>query len=177
VTAAYERALEALAARGATIVEVGFEGYDYTRVRREGLLVTEFEGALHFERAIAEDPAGFSDELRANFAFGAKQPAVRAAKAYRALADVRIVARRVFREVDVLATPTAPQVAFPFDAPVPVNQADLTSLANIVGIPAGCVPFGRDPEGLPLSVQVMAPAFEDRLVMDVLAALEAARAR
>ena len=72
----------------------------------------------------------------------------------------------------MLILPTTPQAAFPFSAPVPADQADLTGLANIVGIPAGCVPFGRNADGLPLSAQVMAPAFEDRLVLDVLAALE-----
>ena len=64
--------------------------------------------------------------------------------------------------------------AFPFSQAVPVDQADLTGFANIVGIPAGCVPFGKNGDGLPLSVQAMAPAFEDRLVLDVLAALEGA---
>jgi Asp-tRNA(Asn)/Glu-tRNA(Gln) amidotransferase A subunit family amidase len=43
-----------------------------------------------------------------------------------------------------------------------------------VGIPAGCVPFGKNGDGLPLSVQVIAPAFEDRLALDLLAALERA---
>jgi aspartyl-tRNA(Asn)/glutamyl-tRNA(Gln) amidotransferase subunit A len=172
VTGAYTRAVEALAARGATIVDVDFAGYDFTRMRREGLLVSEFEAASCFEQDLAAHPEGFSDELRANLAFGARQSAVRAAQAYRRLAGVRVLARRVFAQIDVLVTPTTPQAAFPFSAPVPASQADLTGLANIVGIPAGCVPFGRDADGLPLSVQVMASAFEDRLVLDVLAALE-----
>jgi aspartyl-tRNA(Asn)/glutamyl-tRNA(Gln) amidotransferase subunit A len=177
VARASERALDALSRLGATVVDVQLEGYDFTRMRREGLLVSEFEAASVFEQDVAAHPEGFSDELRANLAFGAKQSAVRAAQAYRRLAEVRVVARRVFREVDVLVTPTTPQVAFPFSAPVPVDQADLTGFANIVGIPAGCVPFGRNAAGLPLSVQVMASAFEDRLALDVLGALEAGAAR
>jgi aspartyl-tRNA(Asn)/glutamyl-tRNA(Gln) amidotransferase subunit A len=76
-----------------------------------------------------------------------------------------------------MVLPTTPQAAFPFAQPVPVDQADLTGFANIVGIPAGCVPFGRNAAGLPLSVQVMATAFEDRLALDVLGALEAGAAR
>jgi aspartyl-tRNA(Asn)/glutamyl-tRNA(Gln) amidotransferase subunit A len=172
VARASARALEVLASLGATVVDVALEGYDFARVRREGLLVSEIEAASVFAGDLAAHPEGFSDELRANLAFGAKQSAVRAAQAYRRLAEVRVTARRVFRAVDVLVVPTTPQAAFAFSAPVPVDQADLTGFANIVGIPAGCVPFGRNADDLPLSVQVMASAFEDRLVLDVLEALE-----
>ena len=173
VARAYERALRALEALGAKVTEVALEGYDFPRLRREGLLVTEFEASTVFEADIAAHHEGFSEALRASLAFGAMQSAPRAALAYRRLADLRVVARRAFAGIDVLATPTTPQAAFPFAAAVPSNQGDLTGFANIVGIPAGCVPFGTDADGLPLSVQVMAPAFEDRLVLDVLAALEA----
>jgi aspartyl-tRNA(Asn)/glutamyl-tRNA(Gln) amidotransferase subunit A len=174
VARAGERALDALAGLGASVVDATLEGYDFTRMRREGLLVSEFEAASVFEQDLAAHPDGFSDELRANLAFGAKQSAARAAQAYRRLAEVRVLARRVFARIDVLILPTTPQAAFPFSAPVPVDQADITGFANIVGIPAGCVPFGRNAAGLPLSVQVMASAFEDRLALDVLGALEIA---
>jgi aspartyl-tRNA(Asn)/glutamyl-tRNA(Gln) amidotransferase subunit A len=173
VARAFERAIGALAKLGATIVDVALDGYDFTRMRREGLLVSEVEASTVFERDLRAHPEGFSEELRAGLAFGAKQSAPRAALAYRRLGEVRVIARRAFSGIDVLATPTTPQAAFAFSAPVPVDQADLTGFANIVGIPAGCVPFGVNADGMPLSVQIMAPAFEDRLVLDVLAALEA----
>ena len=174
VAAAWERAIAALAGLGATIVPIALAGYDFSRMRREGLLVSEIEGATFHKDALERDPERFSAALRELLAFGAKQTAIRAAQAYRRLADVRVIARRAFAGTDALVLPTTPQAAFPFAQPVPVDQADLTGLANIVGIPAGCVPFGRNGGGLPLSVQVVAPAFEDRLALDLLAALESA---
>ena len=171
---AWERAIGALAALGATIVDVELAGYDFSRMRREGLLVSEVEGADFHKEALERDPEGFSAALRDMLAFGAKQTAVRAAQAYRRLADVRVIARRAFAGIDAMVLPTTPQAAFPFSQAVPVDQADLTGFANIVGIPAGCVPFGKNGDGLPLSVQVMTPAFEDRLALDLLAALEGA---
>jgi aspartyl-tRNA(Asn)/glutamyl-tRNA(Gln) amidotransferase subunit A len=174
VGAAWERAIGALAALGATIVEVELAGYDASRMRREGLLVSEVEGACFHKEALECNPEGFSAALREMLAFGAKQTAVRAAQAYRRLAEVRVIARRAFAGIDAMVLPTTPQAAFPFSQAVPVDQADLTGFANIVGIPAGCVPFGANADGLPLSVQVMAPAFEDRLALDLLAALESA---
>ena len=145
-------------------------------MRREGLLVSEVEGASFHKEALERDPGGFSSAFRGMLEFGASQTAVRAAQAYRRLADVRVVARRAFAGLDAMVLPTTPQAAFPFSQPMPVDQADLTGFANIVGIPAGCVPFGRSGDGLPLSVQVMTPAFEDRLALDLVAALEAVRA-
>jgi aspartyl-tRNA(Asn)/glutamyl-tRNA(Gln) amidotransferase subunit A len=172
VVNAWARAIAALADLGATIVDVELAGYDFSRTRREGLLVSEIEGAAFHAAAIEHNPDGFSRELCAMLAFGASQTAVRAAQAYRRLADVRVIARRAFAGLDAMLLPTTPQAAFPFSRPVPVDQADLTGFANIVGIPAGCVPLGMNADELPLSVQVMAPAFEDRLVLDLLAALE-----
>jgi aspartyl-tRNA(Asn)/glutamyl-tRNA(Gln) amidotransferase subunit A len=174
VASAWKGAIDALAALGATIVDVELAGYDFTRMRREGLLVSEVEGATFHQEPLERDPEGFSAGLRGMLAFGAKQTAVRAAQAYRRLADVRVIARRAFAGIDAMVLPTTPQTAFPFSQAVPVDQADLTGFANIVGIPAGCVPFGKSGDGLPLSVQLMAPAFEDRLVLDVLRALEGA---
>ena len=174
VGAAWARAIETLAALGATIVEFELAGYDFSRMRREGLLVSEIEAASFHKDALERDPDGFSPELRGMLAFGALQSGPRAAQAYRRLADVRVIARRAFAGIDAMVLPTTPQAAFPFSQPAPPDQADLTGLANIVGIPAGCVPFGKNADGLPLSVQVMAPAFEDRLVLDLLTALETA---
>lgn len=174
IVAAWGRALVTLAGLGATIVDVDFSDYDYSRMRREGLLVSEIEGALVHKEALARDPEGFSANLRAMLAFGASQSAVRAAQAGRRLAEVRVIARRAFAEVDAIVLPSTPQAAFAFSQPVPVDQADLTGFANIVGIPAGCVPFGSNRDGLPLSIQVMTRAFEDRLALDLLAVLERA---
>jgi aspartyl-tRNA(Asn)/glutamyl-tRNA(Gln) amidotransferase subunit A len=151
---------------------VELTGYDFTRMRREGLLVSEIEGACFHGDALERDPEGFSPALRGMLAFGAAQTAVRTAQAYRRLAQARVTAWQVFAEIDALVLPATPQAAFPFSQPVPVDQADLTGFASIVGIPAGCVPFGTNQGGLPLSIQVIAPEFEDRLVLDVLAALE-----
>jgi len=176
VGAAWEGALRALAGLGATIVEVELAGYDAARIRREALLVSEVEGASFHAEALGRDPEGFSAALRGMLAFGAKQTALRAAQAYRRLAEVRVIARRAFAGFDAMVLPTTPQAAFAFGEAVPVDQAELTGFANIVGIPAGCVPFGANADGLPLSVQVMAPAFEDRLALDLLAALERAAA-
>ena len=172
VMAAYEQALAGLAARGATVETVDFADFDYSKVRREGLLLCEIEGSVSLGDAIAANPEGFSAELRSFLAYGAKQSAVRAAQMYKRLADTRAIGRRTFAQIDALVLPAAPQVAFRHGTPAPANQADLSSFASILGVPAGCVPFGQGRDGLPASIQVVASAFEDALVLDLLAAVE-----
>jgi aspartyl-tRNA(Asn)/glutamyl-tRNA(Gln) amidotransferase subunit A len=53
--------------------------------------------------------------------------------------------------------PTAPQQAFAFGEPVPANQADLTSIANMAGVPALSVPLPVAEGELPIGLQLIAP--------------------
>ena len=81
--------------------------------------------------------------------------------------------------VDVLISPTTPTVAFPLgsrvDDPIAMYAADLCTLpASLAGIPAISVPCGLS-EGLPVGLQVMAPALADDRCYRVAAALEAAQ--
>ena len=86
---------------------------------------------------------------------------------------VREVLRRsfdhLFESVDVILLPTSPTSAFPLgervDDPMQMYLADVfTVFANLIGIPGMSVPLGLDDEGLPVGVQLLAPAWrEDRL--------------
>ena len=72
-----------------------------------------------------------------------------------------------FQRFDFLLTPTTPEVAFPIgaktDDPLSMYLSDIfTAPANLVGIPALAVPSGFSREGLPLSLQIMAPHFAER---------------
>jgi aspartyl-tRNA(Asn)/glutamyl-tRNA(Gln) amidotransferase subunit A len=81
--------------------------------------------------------------------------------------------------VDVLVSPTTPSVAFPLgarvDDPIAMYAADLCTLpASLAGVPAISVPCGLS-DGLPVGLQVMAPALADDRCYRVAAALEAAQ--
>ena len=83
------------------------------------------------------------------------------------------------RGVDVLISPTTPTVAFRIgervDDPIAMYAADLCTLpASLAGVPAISVPCGLS-EGLPVGLQVMAPALADDRCYRVAAALEAAQ--
>jgi aspartyl-tRNA(Asn)/glutamyl-tRNA(Gln) amidotransferase subunit A len=82
-----------------------------------------------------------------------------------------------FESVDVLVSPTTPTVAFPLgervDDPTAMYATDLATVpANLAGVPALSLPCGLA-DGLPVGLQIMAPALEDERVYRVAGALEA----
>ena len=75
-----------------------------------------------------------------------------------------------FRQFDVLLTPTSPEAAFRIgekvDDPLTMYLSDIfTAPASLVGIPAMSMPSGFNREGLPLSLQIMAPHFGERVML------------
>src|SRR5215475_12667073 len=85
-----------------------------------------------------------------------------------------------FDQVDVLVSPTTPTTAFPIgervDDPMAMYLADLFTIpSDLAGNAAISVPCGLAPEdGLPVGLQIMAPALADDRAYRVGAAVEAA---
>jgi aspartyl-tRNA(Asn)/glutamyl-tRNA(Gln) amidotransferase subunit A len=85
-----------------------------------------------------------------------------------------------FEQVDVLVSPTTPTTAFPIgeraDDPMAMYLADLCTIpSDLAGNAAISVPCGLAPEdGLPVGLQVMAPALADDRCYRVAAAVETA---
>ena len=80
---------------------------------------------------------------------------------------------------DLLLAPTTPSVAFPIgakvDDPFAMYLNDVCTIpSNLAGHPAVSVPFGTGEDGLPLGVQVLAPALGETVMFQVAAALESA---
>jgi aspartyl-tRNA(Asn)/glutamyl-tRNA(Gln) amidotransferase subunit A len=99
------------------------------------------------------------------------------AKAQVARENVRADFNRIFRDVDVIAGPTMPTIAFRLKEksdPLSMYLADiLTVPANLAGIPSISVPCGNS-EGMPVGLQIMGRMFEDERVVDVAYAYEQA---
>lgn len=89
--------------------------------------------------------------------------------------------QKAFATFDVLISPTTPTTAFKIgeraNDPIAMYKADLCTIpANLAGTPAMSVPSGlSDEDGLPVGLQIMAPALQDHRMYRVAAAYEAAR--
>ncbi len=153
--------------------EVTINDFDFGRTRRAGLLLCEAEMLVEHAQDWQQRRSSFSPPLQRLLEFGAARSATDLVSAERALDQAINLLRGIFSEIDVLLTPTTPQPAFPHDAPVPDNQADLTSIANFAGVPALSLPMGQTADGLPLGLQLIGPVGSDLQLMSLAARIEA----
>ena len=170
----FQAALAQLESMGVQEQRLTLPDYDPSAARRAGLLVSEAEAAVFHESDLADHPAAFSDAFRSMLAYGREVKGDRLIKAERAVQHAGFALRRAFDAVDVIAAPTTPQTAFPFDEAAPANQADLTAPANFAGCPAVTVPCGVSASGLPIGLQLIGPPFGERYLLSLAMAFEAA---
>ncbi|MDP4115221.1 MAG: Asp-tRNA(Asn)/Glu-tRNA(Gln) amidotransferase subunit GatA [Bacteroidota bacterium] len=77
-----------------------------------------------------------------------------------------------FKKVDVIFSPTTPYTAFKLGEKV-ANPLDMylgdiyTTSANLAGIPAISIPVGKDKDGLPIGLQIMANSFNEEKLMQI----------
>jgi len=201
VSAAFADALDRLGAAGATVTEVSCPHFTYALPAyyliapsecssnlarfdavRYGLRVGD-DGERSLEEVMSlTREQGFGPEVKRRIILGTYALSSGYYDAYYGQAQkVRTLIGRdfdaAFATCDVLVSPTTPTVAFPIgeraNDPMAMYAADLCTLpASLAGLPALSVPCGLS-EGLPVGLQVMAPALADDRTYFVAAALEA----
>jgi len=120
---------------------------------------------------------GFGDEVKrrillGTFVLSAGYYDAYYQKAQRVRRMIRDKIEVLFQSYDVLLTPVAPTPAFKIGEnmqdPLVMYMADIfTVLASLTGIPAIAVPLGNNPDGLPLSLQLMAKHFEEDVLLSL----------
>jgi len=100
---------------------------------------------------------------------------------YRRAQKVRTLIRRdferAFTQCDVLLTPTTPTTAFKLGEktadPLAMYLADIFTVSvNLAGIPALSLPAGVDANGLPIGLQIIGNAFDEKNILQVAHFLE-----
>ena len=167
VIARLNEAFAALEAAGATIVDITLPSLSY---------------ALTAYYLIA--PAEASSNLARRIMLGTYALSAGYYDAYygKALKVRRLISEdfeRAYAQVDVILTPTSPVVAFPFgdkvDDPMAMYLCDIYTIpTNLAGHPAMSVPFGTGAHGMPVGIQVLAPALGEAPMFRVGGALEQA---
>ena len=153
---------------------------------RFGLRVGEDDGDPSIEQVMGRTrAAGFGEETIRRIMLGTYALSAGYYDAFYGQAQkVRTLITRdfaaAFEQVDVLVSPTAPTTAFKLgeklDDPLAMYLNDIATIpANLAGTPGMSLPIGLAPEdGLPVGMQIMAPAMADDRLYNVGAALEAA---
>ncbi|MBB6335084.1 aspartyl-tRNA(Asn)/glutamyl-tRNA(Gln) amidotransferase subunit A [Schaalia hyovaginalis] len=203
VLSAFNATVEALRESGAEVVEVSCPSFDYALAAyylimpaevssnlarfdgmRYGIRVEPSEGPVTAASVMAATrEAGFGDEVKRRIILGTHVLSAGYYDAYYGSAQkVRTLIQRdfdrVFGEVDVLVSPTAPTTAFAFgdkiDDPMAMYLNDVATIpANLAGVPAMSVPNAVSSEGLPIGFQIIAPARGDQIMYEVAGLVEA----
>jgi aspartyl-tRNA(Asn)/glutamyl-tRNA(Gln) amidotransferase subunit A len=168
----FERATGVLGELGAEIRPIAVDGL--TTSRMTCLLIIEAEGAVAHARHLGDPTVVFAAEVRRLLDYGRNMPVAKLVGALKARGLLRRRVEALFREVDLLMSPTTPRAALTFDQAVPASTPGTMALANLCGLPALSVPMGFDGDGLPLGLQLIGAPFRDPLVLRVGKAYEQA---
>jgi aspartyl-tRNA(Asn)/glutamyl-tRNA(Gln) amidotransferase subunit A len=200
VLARLDAAFDALRAAGATIVDVklpsmsfGLTAYYLVAPAEASSNLARFDGVRYGLRVDAKDlnamygatrAAGFGDEVKRRIMLGTYALSAGYYDAYygKALKVRRLIAddfAKAYAQCDVILTPTSPTVAFKFgdktSNPMAMYLCDVFTIpTNLAGHAAMSVPFGTGEAGLPVGVQVLAPALGEATMFRVAAELERA---
>jgi aspartyl-tRNA(Asn)/glutamyl-tRNA(Gln) amidotransferase subunit A len=198
VAARLREAADTLVAAGAKVDEVsiptarlGLSAYYLIAPAEASSNLARFDGTRYGLRVngpdvdamfVATRSAGFGAEVKRRIMLGTYALSAGYYDAYYGQAQrVRTLMIREFRaayeKYDVLLSPTAPTTAFEFDAktadPMAMYMSDVCTIpSNLTGDPAMSVPFGTGDDGLPIGIQVLAPARGEPVMFRVAAALE-----
>jgi aspartyl-tRNA(Asn)/glutamyl-tRNA(Gln) amidotransferase subunit A len=200
VTARVHQAVEALAAAGARVEEIsvpevrlGLSAYYLIAPAEASSNLARYDGVRYGLRVDAEDTVsmntrtrstGFGAEVKRRIMLGTYVLSAGYMDAYYNQA-LRVRTRIIegfaaaYKRCDVLVGPTTPTTAFPLGEkagdPLTMYLSDVCTIpTNLAGHPAITVPFGTGDDGLPVGVQVLAPALSEGTMLKVAAVVEAA---
>ncbi|MGZ4712623.1 MAG: Asp-tRNA(Asn)/Glu-tRNA(Gln) amidotransferase subunit GatA [Acidimicrobiia bacterium] len=200
VRTAVETAARALEAAGATVDRVsvpscvyGLSAYYLIAPAEASSNLARYDGVRYGLRVDGDDVAemnartrdgGFGPEVKRRIMLGTYALSAGYYDAYYGKAQkVRTLIIRDFASAyerfDVLLSPTAPTEAFAIGEkasdPLAMYLSDICTIpTNLAGHAAMSVPYGTGPAGLPIGVQVLAPALGEPVMFRAARALEAA---
>ena len=198
VAARLDEAFDALRDAGAEIVDVevpafgyGLTAYYLIAPAEASSNLARYDGVRFGHRVEAPDTNamymatrtdGFGAEVKRRIMLGTYALSAGYYDAYygRALRVRRRIAddfAAAYGRADVLLTPASPTVAFRLGDktadPMSMYLCDTYTIpSNLTGDPAMSVPFGTGEEGLPVGVQILAPALEESRMFRTAAELE-----
>jgi aspartyl-tRNA(Asn)/glutamyl-tRNA(Gln) amidotransferase subunit A len=200
VVARTRQAADACAAAGARVEEIsvpevrlGLSAYYLIAPAEASSNLARYDGVRYGLRVDAEDTtamntasrsAGFGAEVKRRIMLGTYALSAGYKDAYydqalRVRTTIIEGFDRAYRRCDVLLGPTAPSTAFSIGAkssdPMSMYLSDVCTIpSNLAGHPAISIPFGTGDDGLPIGVQLLAPALAENTLLRAAAVIEAA---
>jgi len=173
-------AVEKLKSLDATVKNISIEDLDLQRVAHALTISSEMLASV--DVAHRQDSRQFALDARLNLALAKAFSSTDYVKAQQVRTFAINEFNRVFRDVDVIVTPTtgitAPPVQQNAEDSAESNLQVLTELmrfafpANLTGLPALTIPIDYDDKGLPIGLQLMGKAWQENTLLACGKALE-----
>jgi len=163
--ACWKEAVNALTARGLTVVEVDFSPFfEAAKLLYEGPWVAE--RYLATRKLLDSNPDALLPVTRAIIENGRSGSAADAFAAQYRLADLKRRSEAVWKKVNVLCTPTAGTIYSRSEIelnPIQLNSllGTYTNFMNLLDLCGVALPAGLRPDGMPFGITLAAPAFDD----------------
>ena len=196
---AYAQTVKALEEAGHTIVHKNMQNTKYDIATYYILATAEaatnlarFDGVRYGTRAESKNTEelfyntrseGFGEEVKrrillGNFVLSSGYYDAYYVKAQKVRHLIRDEFNAIFEEADLILSPVAPSVAPKIGSihdPLEMYKSDMYTIAiNLAGLPAISLPVAKDDEGMPIGLQLIAKAFNEKTLFDGAASMEKA---
>ncbi len=199
IQTAYAETVKVLEAAGHTIVHKNMQNTKYDIATYYILATAEaatnlarFDGVRYGARAESKSTEelyfntrseGFGTEVKrrillGNFVLSSGYYDAYYVKAQKVRHLIRDEFNSIFEEADLILSPVAPSVAPEIGAsedPLEMYKSDMYTIAiNLAGLPAISLPVAKNAEGLPVGLQLIAKAFNEKTLFDGALSMEKA---
>jgi len=196
---AYDKTVQTLKDAGHTIVEKSLtdakydiSAYYITATAEASTNLARYDGIRYGSRIEGDNLAelyiksrseGFGDEVKrrillGNFVLSSGYYDAYYVKAQKVRHLIKEAYENLFKEVDLILSPVAPDTAYPFGAlcdPLQMYLSDIFTISvNLAGLPAISLPVDTADNGLPVGLQLIAKAFDEQTLFDGALSLERA---
>jgi len=173
----YEAALARLLHLGLALTEIDMAPlYETAGLLYGGPWLAERYFAVR--KVLDDNPGALHPVTREIIAAGAKLNAIDAFAAFYRLAELRRAAKKIFKNVDALALPTAPTVYTRAQVeadPIALNSrlGTYTNFVNLLDLCGTAVPAALQEDGTPFGISFLAPGGQDALAASLAKAFHA----
>ena len=170
----FDQAIGVLRALGVVVQEIDLPAAPYGR--SAGWVITYSEAFTAYRSLLVEH----TDELTPDFVRKVGGGAFMTAEDYLTAQRIRRLITAQFMaslsEVDIVATPTVPDIAHPIGQQPRLGRdpGSFTRPVSLTGLPALALPCGFNSAGLPMSIQLIARPWEEQVLFRLGGAYEAA---
>lgn len=196
---AYAQTVNALEAAGHTIVHKNMQNTKYDIATYYILATAEaatnlarFDGVRYGRRAESKNTEelfyntrseGFGEEVKrrillGNFVLSSGYYDAYYVKAQKVRHLIRDEFNTIFEDADLILSPVAPFVApkiGSIHSPLEMYKSDMYTIAiNLAGLPAISLPVAKNDEAMPIGLQLIAKAFDEKTLFDGAASMEKA---